>query len=197
MRISAGNHSKSRVISFFCTLALLLSVSFLPVSAAPVNIPAASVEALQQYRVRVDSDYLALRTTPAYHKDNEIARLYTGDTVIRCIRSDEAPGFFYVYSPQHKKIGYVNCTYLEYNGLFRSTCKKVKIDSGYLAISTSNDNNRKNEIGKLYSGDVVIAVDGSDSEYTMAYSQKLNPARPSQASSSTKTERPLQAQGWT
>ncbi|MDO5133833.1 MAG: hypothetical protein Q4D81_12785 [Eubacteriales bacterium] len=176
MRLSSENRSKSRACSFFHILAVLLAMSFLTVFTAPVTVQAAPVEALQQYRVRVDSDYLALRTTPGYREDNEIARLYTGDPVIRCIRSDEAPGFFYVYSPQHQKSGYVNCTYLEYNGLFRSTCKKVKIDSGYLAVSTSKDNDSRNEIGKLYTGDIVITVDGSDPEYTMVYSQKLKAA---------------------
>lgn len=62
------------------------------------------------YRVKVDKNYLALRTAPAYERSNEIGELYTGDTVT-LIRAD-AGQYWWVYSPKLGREGYVNKDYL-------------------------------------------------------------------------------------
>lgn len=60
--------------------------------------------------VRVAEGYLALRTAKAYDAQNEIGKLYTGDTVQLIDTSDS--GYWYVYAPVLGKSGYVNKDYL-------------------------------------------------------------------------------------
>ena len=49
----------------------------------------------------------------------------------------------------------------------------VKVDSGYLALRTAKAFDYNNEIGKLYTGEVVQAVDVSDSQYWWVYAPGL------------------------
>lgn len=60
--------------------------------------------------VKVDSDYLALRSGKAYDRSNEIGKLYTGDSAEIQDSSDST--YWYVYSQKLRKYGYVNCNYL-------------------------------------------------------------------------------------
>ena len=48
----------------------------------------------------------------------------------------------------------------------------VSVDSGYLALRTAKAYDSRNEIGELYSGDVVEVRDYSDPEYWYVYSYK-------------------------
>ena len=48
--------------------------------------------------VKVESGYLALRSTKAYDKDNEIAQLNNGDTVEVIENKDST--YWYVYVPK-------------------------------------------------------------------------------------------------
>ena len=61
--------------------------------------------------VKVESGYLALRSTKAYDKDNEIAQLNNGDTVEVIEKKDST--YWYVYVPKLGKEGYVDKNYLK------------------------------------------------------------------------------------
>lgn len=61
--------------------------------------------------VHVEKGYLALRSTKAFDKDNEIAQLNTGDTVEVIEKKDST--YWYVYVPKIGKEGYVDKNYLK------------------------------------------------------------------------------------
>ena len=61
--------------------------------------------------VKVESGYLALRSTKAYDKDNEIAQLNNGDKVEVIEKKDST--YWYVYVPKLGKEGYVDKNYLK------------------------------------------------------------------------------------
>lgn len=69
-----------------------------------------SATSYPKWKVSVSKGYLALRTAKAYDAANEIGELYTGDEVHVMDSSDST--YWYVYSPKHKKNGYVNKNYL-------------------------------------------------------------------------------------
>ena len=48
----------------------------------------------------------------------------------------------------------------------------VKVDKGYLALRTAPAYDEKNEIGELYTGDVVNVLDKSNGQYWWVYSYK-------------------------
>ena len=52
--------------------------------------------------------------------------------------------------------------------------RTVSVSSGYLALRTAKAYDSANEIGELYTGDVVQLVDTSDSTYWYVYSPKHN-----------------------
>ncbi len=122
--------------------------------------------------VSVSKGYLALRTAKAYDASNEIGELYTGDTVQLIDTSDST--YWYVYSPKHNKNGYVNKNYLTGGGSVSYPTKTVSVSKGYLALRTAKAYDESNEIGELYTGDVVQVIDSSDSGYWYVYSPKLN-----------------------
>lgn len=124
------------------------------------------------YRVRVDKGYLALRTRPAYDDSNEIGELYTGDWVVVLDRYNSK--YWWVYSEKYGCVGYVNCNYLDYmyptedyHGQYT-----VRVNRGYLALRTRPAYDDSNEIGQLYTGDVVIVKDMSQGQYWWVYSPK-------------------------
>lgn len=127
------------------------------------------------WTVRVASGYLALRTAKAYDSRNEIGQLYTGDTVTLCDSSDAT--YWYVYSGKLGKYGFVNKNYLYSGGSSSSSSgdmRTVQVASGYLALRTAKAYDSRNEIGQLYTGDVVQVIDTSDATYWYVYSGKLS-----------------------
>lgn len=62
------------------------------------------------YTVRVEKNYLALRNGKAYKWENEIGKMYTGDSVI--LLGNQDPTYWMVYSPLLKKAGYTNKNFL-------------------------------------------------------------------------------------
>ncbi|HJB17243.1 MAG TPA: hypothetical protein IAA05_14605 [Candidatus Blautia excrementipullorum] len=126
----------------------------------------------QTRTVSVSSGYLALRTAKAYDASNEIGELYTGDTVQLIDTSDGT--YWYVYSPKYNKNGYVNKNYLTGGGSASYPTRTVSVSSGYLALRTAKAYDASNEIGELYTGDVVQVIDSSDNGYWYVYSPKLN-----------------------
>ena len=126
----------------------------------------------QTRTVSVSSGYLALRTAKAYDASNEIGELYTGDMVQLIDTSDGT--YWYVYSPKYNKNGYVNKNYLTGGGSASYPTRTVSVSSGYLALRTAKAYDASNEIGELYTGDVVQVIDSSDNGYWYVYSPKLN-----------------------
>ncbi len=136
---------------------------------APVSTPVSGAT----WSVRVESGYLALRNAKAYDKNNEIGKLYTGDTVQVQDSSDST--YWYVYAPVLGKYGYVNKNYLlaPVSTPVSGATWSVRVESGYLALRNAKAYDKNNEIGKLYTGDTVQVQDTSDSTYWYVYSPKL------------------------
>lgn len=127
------------------------------------------------WTVSVSSGYLALRTAKAYDSRNEIGELYSGDVVE--VRDSSDSTYWYVYSPKHDKYGYVNKDYLV-GGSTRNASMTmtmtVRVSKGYLALRTAKSYDESNEIGELYTGDVVEVHDTSDADYWYVYSPKYD-----------------------
>ena len=121
------------------------------------------------YKVQVDKNYLALRTAPAFEKSNEIGQLYTGDTVTLLNKYNDE--YWYVYSPKYDACGYVNCEYLTSAPAYYGDYK-VQVDKGYLALRSAPAYDSSNEIGKLYSGDIVAVEEKRGGTYWWVFSSK-------------------------
>lgn len=122
------------------------------------------------YRVKVDKNYLALRTAPAYDWYNEIGKLYTGDTVTLYDTSNGQ--YWWVYSPKYDTYGYVNKGYI-YPASSYEESYSVRVNTGYLALRTKAAYDTSNEIGKLYTGDTVTVKAKNNGQYWWVYSPKL------------------------
>lgn len=120
--------------------------------------------------VSVKKGYLALRSMKAYEEANELGELYTGDTVQLLDTSDSQ--YWYVYSPKYDMNGFVNKNYL--NGENKYMTRTVHVKKGYLALRSYKAYHESNEIGELYTDDIVQVIDTSDSQYWYVYSPKLN-----------------------
>lgn len=130
------------------------------------------------WTVSVDTGYLALRSEPEYDASNEIGELYSGDTVWV---SDSSNGqYWYVYAPKVNGYGYVNQEYLyrtesmDGDASYFGETRTVSVAKGYLALRNMKAYDASNEIGELYSGDVVQLLDTSDSTYWYVYSPKYD-----------------------
>ena len=119
--------------------------------------------------VSVSKGYLALRNMKAYDASNEIGELYTGDVVQLLETSD--PKYWYVYSPKYDKNGFVNKDFLVGGSTFAT--KSVSVSKGYLALRSAMSYDESNEIGELYTGDTVVVIDSSNSQYWYVYSTGL------------------------
>ena len=126
------------------------------------------------YTVSVSKGYLALRTAKAYDSKNEIGELYSGDTVQVQDTSDST--YWYVYAPKLGKSGYVNRNYLVGGGSYTGgSSYTVSVSSGYLALRTAKAYDSSNEIGELYSGDLVEVLDYTGATgYWYVYSPKYD-----------------------
>lgn len=124
--------------------------------------------------VKVSDGYLALRSEQAYDSSNEIGKLYTGDTVQ--VANTEDSVYWLVYSPSLNLAGYVNKEYLTDASAPDYSAKKmsVQVSSGYLALRKAKAYDYSNEIGKLYSGDIVYVEDTSNDQYWLVYSPSLS-----------------------
>ncbi len=149
--------SRRRWPGIFCLLFLL-------------SLPATAkiCRAGSMYDVKVDTSYLALRSSMAYDSANEIGKLYTGDSV--WVENMDDSTYWYVYSPKHDLYGYVNKDYLEAHALYNSW--RVNVSTGYLALRSGKAYSESNEIGELYSGDTVQVENMDDSDYWYVYSPK-------------------------
>lgn len=140
-------------------------------------LPAVAFAADEDYTVSVEKGYLALRTEPALDENNEIGSLYTGDKVV--VREKGAGQYWWVYAPKFGKEGYVNKDFLKPSPSQEAPSStgsygdyRVKVDKGYLALRTAPDFKYENEIGQLYTGDIVSVLDKSNDKYWWVYSPK-------------------------
>ena len=146
-------------------LAVVLLVLVIPSHAF------AKARSWRTYSVKVDSGYLALRTHPSYDSRNEIGQLYTGD-VVSVLDASSDQDYWVVYSYKYSRRGWVNQHYLRYLDNTPKGNYRVKVDKGYLALRTRPTYDDSNEIGKRYTGDVVIVKDKSQGQYWWVYSPK-------------------------
>jgi len=122
------------------------------------------------YQVRVEKNYLALRTAPAFDCENEIGQLRPGDLVT--VKKKPEGDYWWVYSPRCNKSGYVNKDYLK---AMSSTYGNytVKVGKKYLALRNAAANDEDNVIGELHDGDVVT-VEKKGGRYWWVYSLNHN-----------------------
>ena len=165
LRISSGKSARAMISVLLLAAILILAV--------PQKINAANYR-LNTYTVKVETGYLALRTKKEFNSKNEIGKLYTGDTVIECPTSGDESVYRYVYAPSLGKHGYVNGSYLRYKGEYDGEVMYAKVKTGYLAVRKAKAFESKNEIGKLYTGDPVVVLDRSDSEYWTVYAPTIS-----------------------
>ena len=169
-KVRAKNHRL-----FTCVIGLFMS-AMIAVSAMTVTAPLpvyAAQTCLFTYTVKVESGYLALRTRKEFNKNNEIGRLDTGDIVVGCPTLGDEGEYMYVYSSKLRKHGYVNANYLYYAGSYDGRYMYACVETGYLALRNAKAYEKSNEIGKLYTGDSVVILDDSGSEYWTVYSPTL------------------------
>ena len=124
-----------------------------------------------EYSVKVNDGYLALRNAQAFDYNNEIGKLYTGDSFY--VTQTGGGQYWYGYSPKLKKYGYVNKDYLKSNSSSEpsySTPRTVKVSDGYLALRNAQAFDYNNEIGKLYTGDTVYVQSAGSGQYWYVYS---------------------------
>ncbi|MDO5135959.1 MAG: hypothetical protein Q4D55_07895 [Eubacteriales bacterium] len=119
--------------------------------------------------VQVSAGYLALILDKVSSLSNEIGRLYADDQVQVIDSSD--PDYWYVYSPRYASYGYVDESCLA--GTDYET-RTVSVAAGYLALRTSMAYDADNEIGQLYTGDMVELVDTGHPEYWYVYAPSLD-----------------------
>lgn len=130
------------------------------------------------WTVSVDKGYLALRSDPSYSKTNEIGRLHAGDSV--WVSDSSGSDYWYVYSPKLNCYGYVNQKYLycdasmDGSSSYFGEMRTVSVAKGYLALRSMKAYDYANELGELYTGDVVQIMDTSDPQYWYVYSPKYD-----------------------
>ena len=160
MKMRISTMQKSGIMKKICAL-LIAFVLAVPVMAQTTWAAAST------YTVTVASGYLALRSAKAFDDSNEIGKLYTGDSVE--VTDSSGSTYWYVYSSELNKSGYVNRKYLA-NDVSERT---VSVKSGYLALRNDKAFKSSNEVGKLYNGDTVQIADASDSSYWLVYAPGL------------------------
>lgn len=169
-RVKRSSHTIRATVGLLMAVTVMTAVmSF----AFPQKVDAYQ-SILFTYSVKVKSGYLALRTAKKFDSKNEIGKLYTGDIVIECPTSGDESEYRYVYAPSLKKHGYVNGDYLSLEGVYDREEMYARVETGYLALRNAKKFDKKNEIGKLNTGDPVIILDDSDSEYWTVYAPTLS-----------------------
>ena len=169
-RVKRSSHTIRATVGLLLAVTVMTAVmSF----AVPQKVYAYQ-SILFTYSVKVKSGYLALRTAKKFDSKNEIGKLYTGDIVIECPTSGDESEYRYVYAPSLKKHGYVNGDYLSLEGVYDREEMYARVETGYLALRNAKKFDKKNEIGKLNTGDPVIILDDSDSEYWTVYAPTLS-----------------------
>jgi hypothetical protein len=142
-------------------LLAVMAMTAIMVIAVPKEVYAYQNK-LYTYTVKVKTGYLALRTKKEFDKKNEIGKLYTGDFVIACPTDGDESEYRYVYSPKLRKHGYVNGDYIYYEGTYEGEEMYARVETGYLALRKAKAFDKKNEIGKLNTGDPVIILDDNE-----------------------------------
>ena len=123
------------------------------------------------WTVKVEKGYLALRNKAAYNDSNEIGQLDSGDIVQVKDTSDDH--YWYVYVPKLDKTGYVDKDYLTGGSETVTPSMTVQVEKGYLALRSTKDFDKDNEIAQLNTGDSVEVIEKKDSTYWYVYVPKI------------------------
>jgi len=136
------------------------------------------------YYAKVNSGYLAIRSAKAFDASNELGKMYTGDSIY--VIDSSTGTYWYCYSPTNGVYGYVDSRYMVTTYPGSGTVQKttptgysvwnVKVSTGYLALRTAKAFDSSNEIGKLYTGDVVYVYSDSYVNFTDTYWYVYSPS---------------------
>ena len=169
--------AKRAAAAVLCALMCVGILAAAPEKAAACDTPVG----YEVYYASVDSGYLALRNAKAFDYTNEIGAIYNGQAVYVTEKSWET--YWYVYVPSLDKWGYTNSKYLRKGETVNhsayssntSSCNTytVKVQSGYLALRTAMAYDNSNEIGALYTGEIVEFCSVGDSTYWYVYAPSL------------------------
>lgn len=136
----------------------------------------ASGSSSKSYRVTGTQNYLALRSSPSYDKNNEIGKLYNGDTV--WFVNSGKNGYWYVSTAIGD--GYVNKDYLSpvssggYSTGYSSLNTLIVAGTkNYLALRSGRSGSSSNEIGKVHNNDTVILMRYDESGYWLIYAPEV------------------------
>lgn len=153
---------------------------------------AAAVTAPETYYVANTPAYLSVLDVPQATGYTELGRLDNGDTVT--VLSKLAGNFWYVYSGTLGQYGYVLNTYLSTTEPVSATPTPtatvkvfgvgtapasylgvyyVHVNTGYLALRNAMAFDTSNELGKMYNGDFVYAIEATAGDYWYVYSPSL------------------------
>jgi len=137
------------------------------------------------YYAKVNSGYLAIRSAKAFDASNELGKMYTGDSIY--VIDTSTGTYWYCYSPTNGIYGYVDSRYMvsSYPGSTTTAPKPtqksytvwtVRVNTGYLALRTAPAFDSSNEIGQLYTGDVVYVYSDSYVNFTDTYWYVYSPS---------------------
>lgn len=140
------------------------------------------------YYASVKSGYLAIRSAKAFNAANEIGKLYTGDSVY--VVDTSTGTYWYCYAPSLGLYGYVNSDYLVYNYPYSTNTTgntnqaptndysvwTVRVASGYLALRKAPAYDASNELGKLYTGNVVYVYSTAYKNFSDVYWYVYSPS---------------------
>ena len=134
------------------------------------------------YTVQSETGYIEMRTDDVYTPNNEIGAIWNDDIVVVLDRSGF--DFWYAYSPSLGYYGFVSPdhlyyieneyadddqdAYIDYD--FTDDDYSVYVATGYLALRNAPEYDYANEIGCLYTGDVVTLTGTGYGQYWLVYS---------------------------
>lgn len=126
------------------------------------------------YYVDSNDGFLVLRSEPTT-SSSELGRIKTGEEVW-VVDTDDGR-FWYAYAPTLGKYGYVHSDYLSTRRSDAGDSDReswtVRVATGYLALRTAKAYDYSNEIGKLYTGDVVEVIE-KEGTYWWVYAPSLD-----------------------
>ena len=124
------------------------------------------------YYVDSNDGFLSLRAEPTIYS-TELGRIKTGEEVW-VIDTLDSP-FWYVYAPTLGQYGYVHSDYLstQRGEVVDGEVWTVRVPTGYLALRTAKAYDYSNEIGELYTGDIVRVIE-KEGTYWWVYAPSLD-----------------------
>ncbi len=159
--------AKMKKMTAVFMIVLTFMLTAMPASAGEINFSV--------YTVSGTTYYLALRNEAAYKASNEIAKLKNGEIVIAASTQTYNTDYWYVYSQNAHKWGYVNKNYLAKSSGYVANYY-VTGTTYYLALRNNTAYDAANEIGKLTNGQKVQVLNSSlsNNAYWYVYAPTLD-----------------------